>query len=481
LVVLGIALRVYHYLRNPSLWHDEAALVINVLEKSFAELLGPLRFSEAAPPLFLWLEKAARLVFGESLFALRLLPLLASCAALLLFVPVAKRILPPAAAPWAVMLFAVSDRLLWHACEAKQYSIEALVAVVLMAVWLLTSGWPLWRRAVLLTVLAPPLLCVAYPAAFLYGGLLIAFFLLLCQRDFDGPWFKRWPHPSADWLAFGALCVTVLVTFGLLLAGPIHAQRDETIVSCWDAMSQFPDWAHPATVPGWIVRSTCDLVGYCIKPVGQWLAPLAIGGLLLMWRQGKREWCLLLAAPIFLALIASCIKAYPYGGMRVMTYAAPAVCLLVAAAVPFCLEWITRRHIWAAAPLVVLLVVPVVRAAYCVAHPWQRADCAAAAAYVEQHRERGERVTANHWEYLYYFRRLGGDFVPIEMLGSPSQGRLWLVVTGATVADRQPCLAPFAAPLWTIRDRREFDRTTVCLVERQPLAARTSETIVRRP
>ncbi|MGH7192608.1 MAG: hypothetical protein ACREJM_03635, partial [Candidatus Saccharimonadales bacterium] len=46
-LLVGLGLRLYHYLRCPSLWHDEAALVVNVLDKSFGELLGPLRFSEA--------------------------------------------------------------------------------------------------------------------------------------------------------------------------------------------------------------------------------------------------------------------------------------------------------------------------------------------------------------------------------------------------------------------------------------------------
>ncbi len=461
LLTLGLCLRLYHYLRSPSLWHDEAALVLNVLDKSFWELLGPLRFSEAAPPLFLWLEKGVTLAFGESLYALRLLPLAASCGALVLFAFVARRTLEPAAVPWAVLLFATSDRLLWHSCEAKQYAIEVFVSVVLLAVWLGTSGRPTARRAVLLALLAPPLLWLAYPAAFLYGGLLVA---LLGET-----WHSR---RALNGVAYAVLCLTVLVAFAALLAGPIHAQRDETIVHCWDAMSQFPDWRHPMSVPGWTVRSTCDLVGYCIKPVGQWLTPLAAAGLVLCWRHGQRQWCLVLMTPVVLALAASSIKAYPYGGMRVMAYAAPAVTLLVAAAVPWCLQRLGSRHLWAAAPLVGLLLMPAFRAGYCAARPWSRADCAAAAGFVERHRRTGDLVTANHWEYLYYFRGLGADFIPIENLTSSHSGRMWIVVTGATPADRLPCIRPFTGPERHTQERREFDRTTVLLVERRGLAKR---------
>src|SRR5215471_14779449 len=64
-LAVGLGLRLYHYLRDPAMWHDEAALVLNVLDKSYAGLLGPLSFSEAAPPLFLWLEKALAGLLGD--------------------------------------------------------------------------------------------------------------------------------------------------------------------------------------------------------------------------------------------------------------------------------------------------------------------------------------------------------------------------------------------------------------------------------
>ena len=44
LLALGLALRAAHYLRDPSIWHDEAALLLNVLGKDFA-----LSFSGSSP------------------------------------------------------------------------------------------------------------------------------------------------------------------------------------------------------------------------------------------------------------------------------------------------------------------------------------------------------------------------------------------------------------------------------------------------
>jgi hypothetical protein len=40
-----------------------------------------------------------------------------------------RRVLSPAAVPWAVFLAACSDQVLWHTCEAKPYAVDVLVAV----------------------------------------------------------------------------------------------------------------------------------------------------------------------------------------------------------------------------------------------------------------------------------------------------------------------------------------------------------------
>ena len=77
--------------RDPAVWHDEAAMILNVLAKDFGALLGPLLHYEAAPPLFLWLEKACVLLLGDSTYALRLPSLLASCGSLVVLAWLARR------------------------------------------------------------------------------------------------------------------------------------------------------------------------------------------------------------------------------------------------------------------------------------------------------------------------------------------------------------------------------------------------------
>ncbi len=455
LVVLGVALRSYHYLRGPSLWHDEAALVVNVLGKNFGELLGPLFFSEAAPPLFLWLERVAVLLLGDSLYVLRLPPFVASCVSLVLVAYVARRWLSAAAAPWAVLLFACSDKLLGHSCEAKQYTIEALIAVALPALYLRTENWSLQRRLLLFASLAPLLTWLAYPGCFLFGALLMALL--------PAVWKSR---QVSAWACYAALTACVFVSFGCLLIGPIHAQRDRAIVECWEEMQQFPDWQRPWSVPGWMLQANLDLVGYVVRPIGQVFAPWAIAGAVVFWRRRMFAPLTLLAAPIVLAAGACCVKAYPYGGVRVMVYAAPALVICIAAGVAPSLAWLLARQRVAAAALAAVLLAPVAFAVRQAVVPSPRADCAAAAEFVESRRRPDEQVVANHWEYLYYFRNLPGTFAQLERFTPPAQGRVWFVATAGERADRDACLAAtFPGGRWQTIERQEFERTTVVLVE----------------
>src|SRR5258707_1918297 len=146
LLALGLSLRLFHYLRDPSMWHDEAALVLNVVGQSFTGLLGPLLFSEAAPPLFLWLEKVVVLLLGDGTYVARLVPLVASCASLLGLAAIARRVLPPQGVPWVALLIGCSDTLLWHCCEAKPYAVDMLVATGLLGIVAYGREWSLARH-----------------------------------------------------------------------------------------------------------------------------------------------------------------------------------------------------------------------------------------------------------------------------------------------------------------------------------------------
>ena len=59
IICFGILVRVIQYLYNRSLWADEAVLALNIVNRSYLELLQPLDYEQGAPIAFLWVEKLA--------------------------------------------------------------------------------------------------------------------------------------------------------------------------------------------------------------------------------------------------------------------------------------------------------------------------------------------------------------------------------------------------------------------------------------
>src|SRR5262249_19722253 len=152
----------------------------------------------------------------------------------------------PRAVPWAVLLFACSDKLLWHACEAKPYAVDVLAAVGLAALFCLTAAWRPVRRLLLFAALAPVLVFLTYPGCFLCVGLLVALL--------PGVWR---PGRAAVWAGYGVLAGAVFGAFAALVLGPVQTQRCEAMTRCWQ--DHFPPWDRPGKVPVWAAASAFEV------------------------------------------------------------------------------------------------------------------------------------------------------------------------------------------------------------------------------
>jgi hypothetical protein len=401
LLALGLALRIYHYAADPVVWHDEAALINNVLAKSFAEYFGPLYYSEAAPPLFLGLEKLAAEALGSSMFSLRLVPLLASCAAFLALAWIGRRLLPAAALFWFLLLLGTSDRLLWHTCEAKPYAVDLLIAVGLLATLV---GRPpetsearvpaLGRKLVGYVLLTPLLIFLSFPACFLLGALFLAWLPEVWRA-------RRLPLLLLHLLFGLILCGSFLA----LLIGPIHAQRNDTLLECWQ--TYFPSWEEPWFVPGALLIRATEVLRYAAEPIGNILIGAAVVGAFVLWRNGQRRVLAFLLLPLGMTALAWLLGQYPFGATRVMVFAAPGVLLLSSAGLPAVFAWLGRRTRVASLGLTALLLFPLGQAMYRIAVPWPRLDSERPAAFVLRHRQADEPVLGTLWEHTYYFRDLG--------------------------------------------------------------------------
>ncbi len=164
LVLVGLEARVLQWAGGRSLWLDEALLARSLVERSYGQLATePLLHKQAAPLLWLqasrfWVEQ-----LGTTERALRIVPLVSGCVALLLAWRFATRLLPRQLVPLAVGVVALHPGLVYYSNEVKPYATD--VAVVL-AVLLVAQT----RRPLLLGLVGALAVWLSYPAVFALAG-----------------------------------------------------------------------------------------------------------------------------------------------------------------------------------------------------------------------------------------------------------------------------------------------------------------------
>ena len=133
ILTFGALLRTIQYAAQGSMWLDELAIAVNVAERDLGELLlRTLDNGQVAPPGFLALEKLGGLLLGHAEDGLRLFPWLCSLAALPLFWRVSSRFVTGAELAAGLLVFAASPALVWYAGNAKQYSGDVAVTLLLL-------------------------------------------------------------------------------------------------------------------------------------------------------------------------------------------------------------------------------------------------------------------------------------------------------------------------------------------------------------
>ena len=426
LVIAGIVIRVVQYLWRRSYWHDEAYLVLNVTSLSYRALVGPLPNAQSAPPAFLLAQKALFDELGSSEFVLRAIPLLFGIASLVLMAVLARRALGALGSAFAVALFALSDRLVAHAVEAKQYSGDVCFALVLLLV--ATDGRrPETHRLAIASVVAAAALWASHPVLFVFGGIALALL----------PAFARDPRGRARGAAtFALCCLPAIASFVGLYFLSIRHQEVGGLYEYW--AERFPDWSRPWMFPAWLVLQLIGLCRYPYEIGGEVVFALACCGAWALRRDRRGQLLGMLLAPIGLTLLASLAGRYPFGGSRVTLFLVPAAFLLSGRGV----EWFWSvigptwwRGIGAAIPVIVI-VIGLAQAAFHLVVPRHRGHIRPAAEFVRAQRVPGEPVyVIGELSPLLCYWREPQVLRPLKAEDAPhiADERFWVV---AAFADR---------------------------------------------
>lgn len=438
LVGWGILVRLIQYLNNRSLWGDEVNLALNIIDRSYGELAQVLDNNQAAPLGFLWLEKLITQMVGNSEYALRLLPFVASLVSLGVFYRLVRRYSSAGAAPIAIALFVGGRHTLYFATELKPYSSDVAIALILW--WLaVTVRHKIlnYREIVTFVCLGSLAIWLSYPAILVLGGL-AGWNLLTAARKLR---LKILVNRSGIYLSW-------LISFGLFYYSTIaQTLTNEDLSSSWE--SRYPDslgdilWLFDA-----LGRFFYHPMGFSGIADGIGIFAFIVG--CVAWYRRDRSIFLALISPFVATIIAAYLHQYPFRD-RLVLFLAPLGITIVSEGVAWMFTGSKRANktcswLWSISGIICLytLTFPAIyRAGNFTVRPEQKHEVRPVLEYVVEQMRSPDEIyvyTEANAAFIYY-TELNGDADLDPTLGTVS------FAAKSKLAEKQQQLAEELQPL----------------------------------
>jgi len=395
-------MRLWYFYLNDSFWRDESKLLLNVAQKSFLALLGPLDYYQESPIPLLWLYRLIYLAGGGGELSMRAVSLVASIAALFLFYVLAKKVMTDhRAISFSVWLLALAPGVILFAAMTKVYALDILVATLLLilAAPIFTNkntekeASNSFQRLLWAAALAPWL---SYPAIFVLGG--IGTGLLIKYRTIG----------IFNVIKFiGITLLSEMVQIFIVLSRILSSHNvtdimQRIVLIMNNCISNWWLWLFCQIYYGYLGPKLSLVAfdypyGYYFDPFVMFLSILTLLGI---WEARRRygwPWICVLAGPLLLALIAYALRLYwPFG--RLLLFATPGIYLLSG----YGAVWLFRKvpKPWVISLALIILVLP------CGKYSWEAL---------------GKRVGGVRDGLKYVFdRQQPGDLVFVDVYAAPT-------------------------------------------------------------
>ena len=402
LVLLGLALRLWEYLFNRSLYLDEILLTRSIVGMPLRALLTkPLLMDQVAPRGFLLVERLSVTILGPSELALRLFPFLCGVASVILFRRLAARVLTGAGPALALFLFAIGVPLIRYGGDVKQYAVDIAAAIGLLLLALdLREKEATTNRLLLTGALGLVIVWFSQTAVLVMAGIGLGL--------------------AVDWLIsrdhrVGRELLVMIALWGVAsIAAVIAGMRSMTpstraFMDDFWAGGFFPRTLRVTEAPGWFWERLSSIFSDPSLLRYRWPAVflfVALVGVIALW-QRSRAAALLLVGPFVVAIAAAVAHQYPFRG-RLIVWLVPSALIAAAAGA----EWI-RSHASAvhsavgatvgAALMLAFLASPVM-AMWEMPPPYDIEHWRALLSYLQSHRQTGDEI------YVLPIQRIGMSF-----------------------------------------------------------------------
>lgn len=415
IIWIGIFLRLFHFFDNRSLWRDEIYLATSLIEMDLFNLIfSPLEYEQKAPIGFLWFSKLGVLLLGKGEMGLRLIPLLSGILSLFVFLPVARYFLKPLGVLVAMVMLAFAPPIIFHSVEAKQYSTELLATVVVFYLFIKYKDKADIKALVVWGILGVLVLCFSLSSIFVLAGIafglclsylleknwdllfrslipfslwffgFVGYYLLFLNRYADSEWLVHWFELRGGFMPLAPSSVADVKWF-------LHAVYD---LQRYPLGLMWIDFIHPNPIVHVLVRM--PLLPLIFFFAGIW-----------MFLKENKNLLVVLLLPLFLTLLASGVKVYPFYE-RLIVFLAPIFIILVAGGCAYLTKMAAKWGNWRYVLPALLLAVPVISSARQVIEPglfgdYKRSQQRSAFLYINERMENEDLVYIN-WNSLHAYR-----------------------------------------------------------------------------
>lgn len=415
LLAFGAALRIREYLLNNALYEDEAALALNIFNKSAGALFGRLDSNQVAPVGFLLLEKLSVTLLGTTEYSLRLPPLLFSLVALFLFFELARRYVSGASLLLALGLFASSVYVIHYSSQVKQYSGDLAIGLALMLIGLrLATQAMTLKHTAMFALAGAAAIWFSHPSVFVLAGVGSSLIIAAIANK-DRQRLVRISIAGGFWL------VSFVASYLVTLRG---ASQNAGLERSWGDKGTFMPLP-PRTFSDlkWFPDA---LIRFFDNPFGSpfpWVAVfILIIGLVAVYR-AHRPQLLLLILPVLFTVLASGLHKYPFG-KRLVLFLVPTAIVIMASGFQMLLANRIPLKLAGIALSLVLVLKPMASAASHARWGPTTGDIRYIMTYVKEHRLPGDFTYFYHGQrdaFRYYAPRLGFEEREYSIGNDPSE------------------------------------------------------------
>lgn len=386
---MGIVFRLSQYFFNRSLTEGEAPLAINIIQRSYSELLKPLDYVQAAPVGFLCVEKLCLNIMGNNEFALRIFSLITGILAIFLFSKILQFFDNFKVKFFALLFFIVNDSLIYFSSEVKPYSSDVFFSliIILMAIIIIKNYPQSLSFIIPLCLISAFCIWFSFPSVFVFCGIwLVLTFSMLNNKN--GKAFSLLLLGGIIW--FLSLGVNYLISLQHLIENKELAEFWQNAFiplppkSLRDLYLLFYNFLRIFKNPG----------GFSIY---EFLFPILMFFIGIMTcGQKNKYYALLFIAPVIITILGSSLHLYPFEG-RVLLFITPVLFVFTGSGISYLYEIIRKiSQLVAILIATILLMHPIGVACYHLIRPRAPEELRTVLEYVQRHKNNSDII------YVYY-------------------------------------------------------------------------------